>query len=133
MVVATEGEKKRQDVLRFAQSIYSNTHDWVAFFRRTLGVKGVVQEVFATPEELAEFEQSAEFHEIQQMVSELRKKRGRKKDKNSDKEPTKVITVRMPKSLHELLSVQAEQRGVSINNLCISKLLRMIENDQTSP
>jgi len=132
MLVETDGACKKQHALRFAQTVYSQTNDWVAFFRQTLGVSGIVKKLFHSQEAVAEFEQSEEFREIQQMVSQLRKKRRRKKDKNSNREPTKVITVRMPKSLHELLCDQAGQRGISINHLCISKLLQMIEDEQVS-
>ena len=45
----------------------------------------------------------------------------------SDQEPTRVITVRMPKSLHESLRVEAHERHTSMNKLCISKLLQMID------
>lgn len=120
---------KNQEALRAAREIYANSNDWVAFFRQVLGVNGEVSKLFDAPEQIAEFEQSEEFREIQQMVARLREKRRKKKDKNTDREPTKVITVRMPKSLHELLRDQAGQKGVSINQLCISKLLQMVEND----
>jgi len=132
MLMETDVASKKREALQFAQTLYPQTNDWVAFFRKTLGVSGIVHKLFDTAEGVAEFEQSEEFREIQQMVSELRKKRRGKKDKNSHREPTKVITVRMPKSLHELLTTQATNRGISINNLCISKLLQMIEHDQAT-
>lgn len=128
MLVETDRAAKRKELLRRAQELYLRSTDWVGFFRQTLGVNGFVQASFESPEEAAEFEQSEEFRELNQMVSQLRKnRRKKKKDKSDHREPTKVITVRMPKSLHELLTAQATQRGISINNLCISKLLQMIE------
>ena len=44
-------------------------------------------------------------------------------------EPTKVITVRMPKSLHEALRAEAHEHQTSMNKLCISKLLQFIDNE----
>ena len=38
-----------------------------------------------------------------------------------------MITVRLPKSLHEYLRVQAEENNLSINKLCISKLLQTVD------
>ena len=35
---------------------------------------------------------------------------------------TKVITVRMPDSLHEALKKEAQERNTSMNKLCIAKL-----------
>ena len=132
MLVETERATKRREALRIAQTIFEKTSDWVTLFRQTLGVSGAVRQLFPLKDDMADFEQSEEFGEIQQMVSELRKKRVKKKDKNSHKEPTKVITVRMPKSLHEVLCAQAVRAGTSINHLCISKLLQLIEAEQTT-
>ena len=42
-------------------------------------------------------------------------------------EPTRVITVRLPKSLHESLRTEAHEKRTSMNKLCISKLLQMVD------
>jgi hypothetical protein len=44
-------------------------------------------------------------------------------------EPTRVITVRLPKSLHESLRAEAHEKRTSMNKLCISKLLQFIDTD----
>jgi predicted HicB family RNase H-like nuclease len=36
----------------------------------------------------------------------------------------------MPRSLHETLKVEAEQMRVSINTLCISKLMKLIDEQE---
>lgn len=41
-----------------------------------------------------------------------------------EREPTRIVTVRMPKSLHEQLKAEAHERRTSMNQLCINKLLR---------
>ncbi len=38
-----------------------------------------------------------------------------------------MITVRLPKSLHEALRVEAHEHRTSMNKLCISKLLQFID------
>ena len=48
---------------------------------------------------------------------------------NNGQESIRVITVRLPASLHEALKDEAHQRKVSMNKLCISKLLQVIEQD----
>jgi predicted HicB family RNase H-like nuclease len=73
---------------------------------------------------LIEFEKSDEYARIQQMVAKLRE---RSKSQGNDAEPTRVITVRMPQSLHESLRAEAHERRTSMNKLCISKLLQMID------
>ena len=48
------------------------------------------------------------------------------------KEPTRVITVRLPRSLHESLKDEANSRKTSMNQLCISKLLQVIEEEEAA-
>jgi predicted HicB family RNase H-like nuclease len=114
------------EALRYAEIWYGRKPDWVTFFREVLGVGGVVRRLFTTPEQLATFEKSEQYAEIQQMVAKLREQPAPPAD---DKEPTRVITVRMPKSLHESLREEAQDKRTSMNQLCISKLLQVIDNE----
>ena len=117
---------RKQEVYRVASDMFGHNPDWVTFFREVLGVDGIVRKMFATPDEMAAFELSPEYAEIQQMLAKLREKSG---DSENDREPTRVITVRMPKSLHESLRQEAHSRRTSMNKLCISKLLQVISED----
>ncbi len=116
--------ERLQTASRIADTMFQQQPDWVVFFREVLGVDGLVRKLFTTPEELAEFEKTAEYAEIQQMVNKLREKAGTASD---GKEPTRVITVRLPKSLHESLRAEAHDRKTSMNQLCISKLLQVVD------
>jgi predicted HicB family RNase H-like nuclease len=118
--------EKRQEVYRIADELYRQHPDWVTFFREVLGLDGLVRQVYNSPETLAEFEQSDEYQQIQQMLAKLRE-RGIEAT-NNPKEPTRVITVRMPKSLHEALRAEAHGRHTSMNKLCISKLLQVVDD-----
>ena len=42
--------------------------------------------------------------------------------------PERKITIRLPKSLHDSLRIESEALKLSINKLCISKLLQRIES-----
>ncbi|MEX0938767.1 MAG: toxin-antitoxin system HicB family antitoxin [Pirellulales bacterium] len=117
-----QSPEKYQEVLQVASNLYRQKPDWVTFFREVLGIRGIVRQHF-TDEELPAFEQSREYREIQAMLSVLREQSG---GPTEDKEPTRVITVRLPKSLHESLQTQAHERQTSMNKLCISKLLQVI-------
>ena len=118
-------EDRKQTAHRVAASMFSHTPDWVAFFREVLGVDGLVRKLFPNPEDLAEFEKTEEYAEIQAMLSRLRERNGAA----DGKEPTRVITVRLPKSLHESLRAEAHDRKTSMNQLCISKLLHVIDGE----
>jgi len=119
-------EDRKSAAHRIAAEKFGRQPDWIAFFREVLGVDGIVRKLFTTPEEMAEFEQSQQYAEIQQMVAKLREKTG---PAEQGKEPTRVITVRLPQSLHESLKVEAHDRRTSMNQLCISKLLQVIDSD----
>ncbi len=119
--------EQRQDVFRVADEIYRQRPSWVTFFREVLGVDGIVRQVYTSPENLSHFEQTPEYQKIQQMLAKLR-------ENDSDlpggpREPTRVITVRLPKSLHESLRAEAHDRHTSMNKLCISKLLQVVDDD----
>jgi len=119
--------EKQTEVKRVAQELYSQEPDWVGFYREIFGLHGVVRHAFPTRDALAEFEQSEAYQEIQEMLAKLREQGPVALDPD---EPTRVITVRLPKSLHEALRVEAHEHRTSMNKLCISKLLQFIENER---
>lgn len=128
-IVRLPGENPEQYALRYATIKFQAAKEWVTFFREVLGVGGVVRRTFAKSEELVQFEQTPEYAQIQQMFSQLR---GKSVETTPDIEPTRVITVRLPKSVHESLKQEAGDLGTSMNKLCIAKLLRFIEKNPTN-
>jgi len=116
--------EKRQLIRSQANQRFTQEPDWVTFYREILGINGIIRRNYPDAQALADFEKTEEYGEIQQMLAKLREK-GR--TQVSEQEPTRVITVRMPKSLHESLRVEAHERHTSMNKLCISKLLQMID------
>lgn len=117
---------RRQELQRVAAELFRQNPDWVTFFREILGVEGIIRRLFTNPKEMDAFEQSEEYAQIQAMVAKLRE---RSKHQTESNEPTRVITVRLPKSLHESLRAEAHHRRTSMNQLCISKLLQIIDNE----
>ena len=117
-----------QKVRQFAHNLYQRGPDWVTFFREVLGVSGAARKVFATQDDFVAFEKSDEYGAIQQMVNGLRLRKG---GAGAQYEPTRVITDRLPESLHEALKAQANDHNTSMNKLCISKLLQvLVESEQ---
>ncbi len=120
-------ETRCHKVLQFARDLYRQSPDWVRFFREVVGVDGAARKVFVNQEEFIAFERSDAFHTIKRMVNALR---NNKSTSHSEEEATRVITVRLPESLHEALKAEAEDHGTSMNRLCISKLLQVLEEDE---
>jgi predicted HicB family RNase H-like nuclease len=117
--------EKQSEILHIAQDLFGKGPDWVTFYREILGLSGLVRHTFPTRDLLNEFEQSDAYRDIQQMLTRLREKGPQ--DIDLKEEPTRVITVRIPKSLHEALRVEAHDHRTSMNKLCISKLLQYVD------
>lgn len=111
------------EILQRAHQLFAKKPDWVTFFREILGVSGAVRRRYKTPEEVTPFRQTSAYAKIQRMLDKLREKAA----PLVSEEPNRVITVRLPKSLHDLLREEAYEHRTSINKLCISKLLRIID------
>ena len=122
----TQSTEKYQPILQSARQLFESEPDWVTFFREILGVDGVVRRQFTRLEDLTAFEKSPEFDQIQKWLVKLREQ---KNATDTESEPTRVITVRLRKSMHEYLRTEAHDLRTSMNKLCISKLLQVIEQD----
>lgn len=118
--------EKNQAILQTARRLYEQETDWVTFFREVLGVDGIVRRTFTRQEDLTAFEKTPEYEQIQKWIVKLREQKGAT---DTETEPTRVITVRLPKSMHEYLRTEAHDLRTSMNKLCISKLLQVIEQD----
>ncbi len=120
-----KGQPQEEEIKHVAELLYKQDPDWVTFYREVLGLHGIARRNYSNRDLLTEFEQTEAFHKIQHMLTKLREKRPLADD---PEEPTRVITVRIPKSLHEALRVEAYEHHTSMNKLCISKLLQFIDN-----
>ncbi len=79
-----------------------------------------------TEEEQGDFRKLQIRHgEVQQMLTRLRE---RGCEGGIPAESIRVITVRLPGALHDALKDEAHDHRTSMNKLCISKLLRLIDN-----
>lgn len=114
-------------VLQVAERLYAMEPEWVVFFREVLGVEGIVRRTFSDPEALMRFECSPQYARIREMLDGLR---ARQTGPQAEREIQRVVTVRMPKSLHETLKNEAEQMNVSVNSLCISKLMKLLDEQE---
>ena len=113
---------------RLASELMLQKPDWITFFRETLGAGGIVARLFPSPAEQSWFEVTDDMAAIRSMVAELRTA-----DAGPSKEPTKVITVRLPQTLHRSLLDEAHLRNTSMNQLCISKLLLQYVDPTEAP
>ena len=93
----------------------------------TSNVEGIVRRTFSDPEALMRFECSPQYARIREMLDGLR---ARQSGPQAERESQRVVTVRMPKSLHETLKNEAERMKVSVNSLCISRLMKLLDEQE---
>jgi predicted HicB family RNase H-like nuclease len=122
-VLDPESEARVYDA---AYQLYSRDLDWSAFFRQVLGLDGLVRQAFPDHDSLASFEKTDTFAAILQMLTNLRQRR---RPAPTHEERIRVITVRLPESIHNALRAEAHLYRTSMNQLCISKLLQCIDED----
>ncbi len=125
---------RSRQVLAAAEQLVEGDVDWATFFRKILGEQGVARRAFPNPQSLELFKKTAAYRHIQEILVKLRfdsevksKRHQRRRQKVS--EPTHMITVRLPASVHQALLAEADDMRTSMNQLCISKLLQLIESD----
>ena len=141
--------EKHEEILCAAERAAQSGRNWVAFYRDVLGLTGLIRREFHNPVLLAEFERSETYRRIQQLLARLRERsadttnasdatnatntpeptEGEEKSPPEKEEATRVITVRLPKCLHEALRAEAHDHRTSMNKLCISKLLQFIDHE----
>jgi hypothetical protein len=120
-VTCTQNPVER--ILQEARKLYASRCPWPRFYEAILGPRGLLHQLLTTPEAIAEFVRSPAYKEIQEMLSQLRRRRLRRRGG----ETIKILTVRVPESFHETIAREAAQAGVSINQLCVAKLLQVID------
>jgi hypothetical protein len=114
---------KAQQALAFARQKVKQCDHWIEFSNALFGIGGKLGELFPTESERTQFTRTSEYEAVMQMMDELQ---GPETEDCSGH-----FMVRGPRSLHAALMKEAESEGVSLNQLCISKLsmqLRAIVN-----
>jgi predicted HicB family RNase H-like nuclease len=118
---------QRREAVTQALKLSRAARDWEIFFKQVMGVDGLIYQLFPTAELRRQFETTSEYVEIQHILAEMR---SRPQKRNlPDREKAKMITVRLPESLHTALIQEADELNTSMNKLCISKLLQIIDKE----
>lgn len=116
--------EKRRLVFETATELFGVAPTWTAFYRETIGGGGVARALFADSDEAREYECSDEHAKVLEMLTVLR---SRDLPENDPHEQQRMITVRIPKSLHDAICDEANELAVSVNKLCISRLLQKVD------
>jgi len=114
-------EQRPEEVLRLAREAFAKTGSWVVFYRWMLGPEGVVDKLYPASFLRQYFETTEAFAELLEMVTSIR---SQDDSKAGVYEPDRMITVRLPCSMHDAVIRDADALDLSINKYCLTKLLQ---------
>jgi hypothetical protein len=117
-------ETRCQQAFDLANDLFANAPTWVCFYRELMGGGGMINELFSDWTDYGRFLRTDQYHQIQQMLTALR---SRDLPENDPNDPQRMITVRLPKSLHEAMCDEAGRLNISVNRLCISRMLQLLD------
>lgn len=115
---------------RTATDLFNSNPDWPTFFREIMGVDGIIRRTFTRNDDLQTFYRSDIYRRISGLINKLR---ATSPQHDNESEPTRVITIRMPKSLHTWLVDESHLYRTSMNKLAITKLLQPLIIEPIDP
>lgn len=123
-VPAATFELRCQQAFDIANDLFGNAPTWVCFYRELMGSSGMIHKLFSNAADFGAFLRTDQYHQIQLMLTALR---SRDLPENDPNDPQRMITVRLPKSLHEAMCEEAGRLNISVNRLCISRMLQLLD------
>ena len=114
-------EEKANKVLAEARALAATATSWTAFSNAVFGQTGsIVARAFPRMTERQAFYNSKQYDLANELLLSLIKKYG--VEQGASKQKSGKFVVRVPKTIHASLEVEAGQEGVSLNQLALSKL-----------
>ena len=113
-------------MVSIATELFGVAPTWTAFYREVLGAEGLMRTAVCDDDEYSEFECCDDHNKLLEMLTALR---SRDLPENDPHEAQRMITVRIPKSLHDSICNEANRLAVSVNKLCISRLLQKVDRN----
>jgi hypothetical protein len=114
-------ERKANYILEQAKVLARQVKTWADFSAALFDQKtGLVAKTFVTPMEREAFFDSQQYKEVNRLLLGLMKKFG--VEGGATPEKGGRILVRLPKTVHRVLEIEAKKEGVSLNQLAVAKL-----------
>jgi hypothetical protein len=119
-------KKRAEDALAYVKQLAdTGQYNWVEANNALFGPGGYITTLFPTREDRLAFSQTEAYKTISKELESLPKPplpSGGAAVRSPD-DVNGAILLRLPKSLHAALFAEAEAEGVSLNQLCLSKLM----------
>jgi len=117
---------KAKQVLELAQTRARTAADWLELHFALFGAGGLADELFTTETERTAFCQTAEYKRILKLMDSMPRPTS-KETRELVSSANGAISVRLPRSVHAALLAEAKEEGVSLNQLCLSKLIAQLK------
>jgi hypothetical protein len=116
---------RARQVLAFAEGRVREAADWVELSNDLFGLGGKATEAFPTEAERTAFCKTAEYKRVLALMDTLPAPAAKELVELAAS-ANGAISVRLPRSVHAALLVEAKAEGVSLNQLCVSKLVAQL-------
>jgi hypothetical protein len=116
---------KARQLLEFAEQRATRATDWVELHNALFGIGGKATELFTTESERTAFSRTPECKRIFALLDTLPQP-AVKAFAELLATANGAISVRLPRSVHAALLAEARAEGVSLNQLCLSKLVAQL-------
>jgi hypothetical protein len=116
---------KARQVLAFAEQRARQAADWVELSNALFGLGGQATLAFATESERTAFCKTEEYKRLLALLDGLPAPPV-KEIVELTASANGAISVRLPRSVHAALLAEAKAEGVSLNQLCVSKLVAQL-------
>jgi hypothetical protein len=116
---------KAREVLEFAEERARAAADWMELSNALFAPDGKATQAFPSPAERTAFGKTAEYKQILALLDRLPTP-AVKEVLDLTASANGAISVRLPRSVHAALLAEAKAEGVSLNQLCVSKLVAQL-------
>ncbi len=113
-----------QQVANYATELFGVSPTWAAFYREVMGVQGVMRRMFVDQASMERYELSSHYGQILEMLTALR---SRDLPENDPTEAQRMVTIRMPKSMYDVICAESNMLSISVNKLCISRITQRLD------
>jgi hypothetical protein len=116
---------RARQLLEFAEQRAARAADWLELHYALFGVGGKANELFPTEAERTAFSRTPESKRIFALMDTLPYPPA-KEFVELTATANGAISIRLPRSVHAALLAEAKAEGVSLNQLCLSKLVAQL-------
>lgn len=117
---------RAEEALAYATQLANTRHyNWVEATNALFGPGGTITVLFPTREDRIAFSQTDAYKAMAHLLETLPKPPSQPgaSTVRSPEDVNGTVLLRLPKSLHAALFAEAEAEGISLNQLCLSKLM----------